>query len=423
MGRRFSVGEMLFSDPAAAVGEKHWRLRGSGKRYLLERMSDDLTSVLKSVLLRPNLFDASFLKVAADNGETLVVGKHYIMSAPDVDSDVDLNLPDSATADVEVGDSITIVVATSGGIGRCTIRTLGSDVLFGSGASGTETFWKFQGDGKEVVFTFIGNGIGVPAWQLGSSRDLAGVSSHMSVDCATTGPLAPFTSAGVGFDQILTADANGAFSADGITPFQDYFAGVLVGNEIGNDRQYHGVWELFQLGDGSNPSKLRRRADWAKTGQTRPGTVVFVERGTLNAGKAYISPGSNGPGDTFDWVVNESRAGASATLEWNWLTAIGATDPGSGNLKGDNATQSSITTLYQSTTTANGMNLQAGLALLKSGDVYIVTEEGDTARFIVFTISGAPVDNTGWWTIPVTVSQNGGALRNNRTQGVQIISS
>lgn len=87
---------------------------------------------------------------------------------------------------------------------------------------------------------------------------------------------------------------------------------------------------------------------------------------------------------------------------WRFQTAVTATDPGSKNFKFDNATLASVLNIYVSSTSNNRGDLNNILSLLSSGDQIYVQQVADSSRVALFTV-GVPVDNTGWWTIPVTV--------------------
>ena len=255
-------------------------------------------------------FNEAFLKTEANNGETMEIGKSYVFLAQ-AGSDVDLNLPDGSG--VAIGSSITCVLATAGGIDRAVFTNLGGDIIVGLGSSGAPGL-KLQGDTRIVEFVFFGSLLGAPTWLAISGGEPANRSSRITAECATTVPLPTFTSAGSGPDQILTATANGALIVDGVSPQQDFRDGVLVASEIGADRQFHGVYDLLEPGDGATPWKLRRRTDWALNGNVLPGTTVFVQSGTFNKGKAYISPSGINIGDTFDWIINDPAAVAEQTL-------------------------------------------------------------------------------------------------------------
>ena len=93
--------------------------------------------------------------------------------------------------------------------------------------------------------------------------------------------------------------------------------------------------------------------------------------------------------------------------EWKWDDGTAAADPGSGMIRGDNATQSAITNIYANEVTEPGNNRGILFSQLSAGDILLVEVRDDGSAFIAMNVTGPPVDNGGWWTIPVSVFNNG----------------
>lgn len=170
---------------------------------------------------------------------------------------------------------------------------------------------------------------------------------------------------------------------------------------------------------GTNPGQAR-----VFVGNRDPEGNVVANTGDLYfrdgaSATIYVKRGTDS--NSADWRDLSTLGATALVFDWVWSTDTTATDPGSGNVKGDNATQASITNLYIDDVTAGGKDLSVLLADLKANDFVVLTEEADTSRFIIFELNGPAVDNTGWFTLPGTVVQNGSALRNNRVQAVQLI--
>lgn len=112
---------------------------------------------------------------------------------------------------------------------------------------------------------------------------------------------------------------------------------------------------------------------------------------------------------------NEVGAGVIVGGEWRFSNSIVASDPGAGFLRFNNATPASITELYISSTTNPGKDVQVFLDALASGDSILVQDESDSNVSTLFNVVSA-VDNTGWFTITVTVKSTGGVLPSNNTR-------
>jgi hypothetical protein len=64
----------------------------------------------------------------------------------------------------------------------------------------------------------------------------------------------------------------------------------------------------------------------------------------------------------------------------------------------------------------NNVDRSSGIKLLRAGDVVRLEHFQDTTRFATFTVTGTPVDNSGYFAVPVTPLAQGGTIPNNGTQ-------
>lgn len=225
---------------------------------------------------------------------------------------------------------------------------------------------------------------------------------------------------------------------------------LVVGSVLGNA-------EELQLGSTTAGSLIRSMNDFQVDGQLQvthaEGDAVpllDLDQTGTNAGNVKVHVGSQDPegnitanaGDYYardgagvsslyvfrgsdatdtGWRDLSVAGGAAFTLEWGWLTDIADDDPGTGDIKGNNATQANITQLNISDTTDTGKDVSDVLDSLGANDVLIISEEADSSRWIIFVLDGVSVDQTTYWELPGTVTQNGSALRNGRTQSIQVI--
>jgi hypothetical protein len=94
-------------------------------------------------------------------------------------------------------------------------------------------------------------------------------------------------------------------------------------------------------------------------------------------------------------------------LRYEFHSTITAADPGAGFIRYNNATPASVTELYLNDTSEHGLNSDRVLNNLADGDILTLGNEVDPADYLVVSVNGAPTDNTGWWTIPVTIIHSG----------------
>ena len=107
-----------------------------------------------------------------------------------------------------------------------------------------------------------------------------------------------------------------------------------------------------------------------------------------------------------DHNLLETQGGSSIIAAYRFDTSIVEADPGAGDLRYDNATPASVTELFISATTDNGVDLQNILSFIANGDRIYVQQDNDSSKYILFDVT-ANVDNTGWFSIAGTVSNSG----------------
>lgn len=117
-------------------------------------------------------------------------------------------------------------------------------------------------------------------------------------------------------------------------------------------------------------------------------------------GSTYAAQGEN-------WVNTLTQAANSLYV---WDTDTTATDPATAKMKGDNSDLSLITELYVSGANFNGQDIDSIIREVNKGDFITLKRYGSQANFIVIKVTGAAIDNTGWFTIPVTVEDSGGGF-------------
>jgi len=104
---------------------------------------------------------------------------------------------------------------------------------------------------------------------------------------------------------------------------------------------------------------------------------------------------------------------------WKWDTNTAATQPNDGDIKVDNSDYTLVTNVYMSGITDNGSNSDPYVNALEIGDRLQIQKENDGSRYINVQVIAPVVDNTGWFTVPVSVVSNGTTIGNNNTCKVQ----
>ena len=159
----------------------------------------------------------------------------------------------------------------------------------------------------------------------------SGLDVKQSVRLTTNAALSAYTHvAGV-----LTANANGGLSIDGVTLSDPADVGirVLVKNETSANAPYNGIYTVTAIGDESNPWVLTRATDADSNDEVTPGLFVFVEQGTnwADSGWVLTTDGAITLGTTNLTFVQFSAAGQSIagnglTKTGNTIDVVGTTD-------------------------------------------------------------------------------------------------
>jgi hypothetical protein len=132
-------------------------------------------------------------------------------------------------------------------------------------------------------------------------------------------PAVTYANGTLGVGATLTADANGALPAqDGVT--------LIIGDVLLVRFQaaalQNGLFEVTQLGDGSNPFILTRAADYDETDEIEDGTAVAVGEGTDNADRIFIMT-SNDPLTVGTDAINFQNVGTSTIDDGDGLVFVG----------------------------------------------------------------------------------------------------
>ena len=97
--------------------------------------------------------------------------------------------------------------------------------------------------------------------------------------------------------------------------------------------------------------------------------------------------------------------GAAVAFPWKFKEPTAAADPGSGHFRLNSVTASAITEIYVSDNTSNGIDASTLLDIIDTSTRIYLQQNDDASRALLFSVSSAPTDNTGWFTIPVTYLQ------------------
>lgn len=159
------------------------------------------------------------------------------------------------------------------------------------------------------------------------------------------------------------------------------------------------------------------------TGTVGAGGSTTVER---IRGKGVDAPVSGDDGKVlrynhgnsdFDWYTIPAATVVNPSLGYTFSTTTAKADPGAGIVRFNNATPASVTELYVDDLDAlMGIDVGTLYDALASGDQVLIYQQTDPTKCLLGTISSA-TDETGYWTIALTVDAAGSLP----TNGAQIV--
>jgi hypothetical protein len=143
------------------------------------------------------------------------------------------------------------------------------------------------------------------------------------------------------------------------------------------------------------------------------GTYEWAATGTADGISTFAALGSG------YWVrkVTDTLATAGGQTEvfaWAYDSVTTASDPGVGKFRLKSAASiPAIDAIYIDDVTYDiAMDVSAMFAKVKGDWLLHVQQSNDATKFVQFNITGDPVDNTGWWTIPISYIQHSGGIVN-----------
>lgn len=148
--------------------------------------------------------------------------------------------------------------------------------------------------------------------------------------------------------------------------------------------------------------------------------------GTGNQG-AQGFQGATGTGDQgaqgFQGATGTGSQGAQGfqglyggdSLHWTFSSTTTNADPGSGNLRLNNATMSLVTFIWVSETAGGGVAAANFFEQMANGDIIKVTAATDSTRFGIWVVGGLPFDSGTWRQVSLTSVLLSGSFTNGET--------
>lgn len=139
------------------------------------------------------------------------------------------------------------------------------------------------------------------------------------------------------------------------------------------------------------------------TGSISGTTEFILQDGTTESRKAASEIALSFFNNDSAWTSDLQLFHATYAFD----SSTTAADPGAGNIRFNSATPASVTALYIDDLEDNGNDWGWILSNLGSNDIIAIKSYVDAADYLIVQVNSGPTDNTGYWTVPVTVLFSG----------------
>ena len=215
--------------------------------------------------------------------------------------------------------------------------------------------------------------------------------------------------------QVLTKDsgADYDYSWQTVGPFAD-----LTGSPgVVPDAQISSSSVTQHQGDIDHDQLLNFVANEHAT----PKNSIQIDSGQLQLVGDAASPGNtklygtNGSG-VKGWYDQPTGQGGSIQLNWEFKSATGASDPGSGNFRLNNSNPALATAIYVNEEDKDGVDATTLLNALTADDRIYIQEFEDASRWILADVVSV-TDNGSWFTIAITIDDSGTIFTDGKESG------
>jgi len=122
------------------------------------------------------------------------------------------------------------------------------------------------------------------------------------------------------------------------------------------------------------------------------------------SGQVLSSQGAGLPG------VWRTASGGAIELGYNFSTAVGTANPGSQKMSLNSAAYAAVTIAVFNSLAFTNFDANTILSLLAPGNRIYIQARADASRAAVYEVTGAATNQTGYWTVPVTLINSRGLM-------------
>ena len=157
------------------------------------------------------------------------------------------------------------------------------------------------------------------------------------------------------------------------------------------------------------------------------GDLWMLEPGTGKYRRVQAASGGAGTGINsgdyeYTTPAKYKEPAFAQGIDYRFDTSTTAADPGAGDLRLNHGTPASVTAVYfDDTADAPAADMGALLGNLAADDRLLIRQKSSPSKYVILKATGAATDNTGWWTLGVTVDASGTIFDSGAVLSVQIL--
>lgn len=174
-------------------------------------------------------------------------------------------------------------------------------------------------------------------------------------------------------NNVLTADANGAISVDGVALSSGDRVLVKNQGDTNESASENGIYTVTVVGDGSTPFQLTRADDFDSDADISSGAFCFVEEGNTNADYGFVL------------TTNESITLDTTALNFTQFSGAGQITAGDGIAKSGATISVDLDSDPGLAVSANGLKVDAstladGAIAVANDEIVFIDSDGGTKR-------------------------------------------
>lgn len=105
----------------------------------------------------------------------------------------------------------------------------------------------------------------------------------------------------------------------------------------------------------------------------------------------------------IDTAIDRAPSDVVPSATWAFTSATATTNPGTGSVGLNKSSLAAVTEIHLNTVDHDGVDRSAGIALISPVSRLFLSER--TGEWAEMTVTGPPVNNTGWFTVPAITTE------------------